>query len=1853
MSINLERNNVVHLDGYHWNKEKDEDKPLLSQLASDLLKNGFNDVGPEIIKLTISDDELTSFIDKFIVYHYDSDPTKVGSGAYGNAYEDVAYHPNGIPQIRQNDYNKLIYDLKMEDGGNPVGQRFKYIHQSYSDPKRWNERWREFPTKEMITSTAAYLGPNSELFSYLNPHPANMLTDSTSLSGVSGKRSHQNRVRKTVLNIGPDKYERVFNETTVRGEDGGVYTGPAENSEYHYTTADVGAGSLTGQSPTLGTPLAKGIYPGAARFTEVAQFRVGQRIVGEDSGAVGVVTAVLDKDGNPCVVGKNLFESNMRFSDDLLSNVRGQDAELISSGAAQFLFTQFGITDFDTKVDDVYAVYVDGVKIDSSSNIDWTVTNENISFTENENAHIVGSGSIVKISYGPRMTSNRLPQSGMIYGGNYSPDKDLPPESSDEFSLAQQRVTDNKPYGNLQRETIFIEEWCKQTEGRQLVIESITDDFFAGEKLFSESPWGDDVNNQGVPTHESGTPHELIKDQGDRGNPTGITGALNFSAESRFKSQVDLTGVVWSSPDSVRTPATVGNKSLEALSFRIEYERLKQFINPNPSSKLESETAGDSLARRHLLIDSGVVDGPAEDISNNQAFGTAWNSQNSSTAIQSATTIQYFPALVTGWKRSGSNRGNFTNADAQYGEQNEYDGFGASPAERMSYITLDVMNAEESSDFVEESGEGKLFLKQEPKGARAAASGFSEGYVGLNTVAQLVYENEFNKVKRCLINSARGVKFSPEDVTTGLASTTEASLVQYKEEELVQGNKHHFWIALDKSETFFTSDQIEPKALSGTMTLSLKSTDDSSPSPRSVTGLQLGDEYTFTFQRIKGRYTGTSDDILFGSPVIITLSVESENVSDFAERLMNSLNNNLPEYSFELDKENASNIIFRSNDVGMDLSLGYSKSDNSESLKPIRAISDRASSGMDPINAVSTPATANPNTGNLYEGQFGNSIKSTSDAIGNYYTQGYAHRIEFVLPNNAYYGDKFKFKLQGLISQSTTTEVYSTPSTFDLDLTFVADRKYNSVSQLGTAIKSSFAKNPYISKFMNVSLESNVIRFEYTTSSWAYLDKSSVYNLTSPYGLMNENSSKYASVYDDGQSDDPDKFSSVISAPAGFAEESFFALVKSMTSRDDLQEIPENVSLYEMRIYDTSQGSYIQNAIYEDDIPNIAKFSGTLEVEEMDFYTFDDDSLGGIGPLKSVGFVRNQSPSSLVRQKVKIKFPFARDFGTFADPITHLSDSVGAGYCVEDTISSDFSTVTKTDSYGNKLIGGNTRYFSSYRQHIIGASGPKQNSSDTDNVSDKGFIRQGARRGPEFSFDSDFRGYHPEVSVSDKNAHFSSFPYHECGLELESFEFIEDYSIGPIVLETNGDKSLGGIEGDQPWRIRLDVSRGSEVVDASPFIATQFYQGVGGQKPESDFEHLKVHVATSYQLRNDGTVTQIQGKDGLKPSDFREPGFLGGVRPQYAGYVRARTHLISPEVSNSSEVESLETLRRSGLNTKSGIVGYSDYPRTETVVEEDQRVLGGVESTRSEFRYEDRYLRGSSTELVFDTPYNTGSLRMQKGFFRRTGKQNRRIALTYPMSYTLTIADHGIFFYLRDQAAAAQADDYAWFVIQRHVDSNTGVPDYDSMSQPVHCVYQTSEPPLLYSDLTPFFTDTDKRDRTSSIMVDGLVTQFGTTTFDFRIDEFVEQELKAFDIESQGRFRRFIVREKDILKPWDRHVFAGISEIDSAAVLNTLEQLALNEDGQLVIQFPNRLGSQRYFFTGKELDLIAFSDGGAVGQDTLITSDRFSSPNTTDKRRLYKALMSTKPYGNGMRVMALVAGFGIEESEADTRLLSS
>ena len=300
------------------------------------------------------------------------------------------------------------------------------------------------------------------------------------------------------------------------------------------------------------------------------------------------------------------------------------------------------------------------------------------------------------------------------------------------------------------------------------------------------------------------------------------------------------------------------------------------------------------------------------------------------------------------------------------------------------------------------------------------------------------------------------------------------------------------------------------------------------------------------------------------------------------------------------------------------------------------------------------------------------------------------------------------------------------------------------------------------------------------------------------------------------------------------------------------------------------------------------------------------------------------------------------------------------------------------------------------------------------------------------------------------------------------------------------------------------------------------------------------------------------------------------------------------------------------------------------------------------------------------------------------------------MQYTLTVAEHGIGFYVRDQASTDQADDHAWFIIQRHVDATTGLPDYTSANQPIHCVYQSSEPPVLFSDFTPYFTS-KTTERTTSLAYQGVYDKSGNYRFDFRIDELKDAELKALEMDVQGRFRRFVVRERDVFKPWDRHVYAGINERDSHAILNqqaivhlynstsTLQRrvvFGLDEAGivdiavhgaQLCRKYAEEVtpDTDIYFeyspesYTGTELDLIAFCGAGAVGQDTLITSDRFSdaqvggSATNNNRRRLYKGMMSSEPYGNGMRILMMVGGWqGTTElvnmpTDVDVTLLSS
>ena len=816
------------------------------------------------------------------------------------------------------------------------------------------------------------------------------------------------------------------------------------------------------------------------------------------------------------------------------------------------------------------------------------------------------------------------------------------------------------------------------------------------------------------------------------------------------------------------------------------------------------------------------------------------------------------------------------------------------------------------------------------------------------------------------------------------------------------------------------------------------------------------------------------------------------------------------------------------------------------------------------------------------------------------YIDGYAHKVQIRDLDGSNIEDTFTFTLTGLIDE-TAADVTQTTAVRNITINYESPANLNP-SELAEALKVVLEANAYIKKYMTVTAGSNFIILEYSSASSGYMKKA-IKGVG--WGLL-------ASA------------STGITSPATTIGETVAATAQA-------------------------------NGFLVGDLPAHAAFT----VDVTSFYAVDadyDDFGTGVDDPITASLVTTTAGITTEVKEVRLSFPLARDLGTLANPVS--------------------GSYTVSSSFGGH--GEKTNYSGSYLARVIHEDHTPSTRAE----------------GPQVSFGAKSINSHPNqthagaargLTSSDKFTRWTST------IGIESFEYITDYSMGPVVLETASNHKLSGNDGDQPWRIRVDIARGQEVRETSPYVNSSILELTQDESESGStpYEHLTFHAATKFQLKSNGDISNIEGRDGTKSAVMREPGFMGALRPQFNGYRESISHLVNPRVNRTELADALQT----GFNLRAGVVGTKHYNMNGITVAQSSTLgslakvfpnTSGTTGTPSipnatsgaartidfgtlesgEYRFEERYLVGTSSELTGDTPFNNGNLRLQKGLFRRTGKSDPMVAVTYPMQYTLTVAEHGIGFYVRDQASTDQADDHAWFIIQRHVDATTGLPDYTSANQPIHCVYQSSEPPVLFSDFTPYFTS-KTTERTTSLAYQGVYDKSGNYRFDFRIDELKDAELKALEMDVQGRFRRFVVREKDVFKPWDRHVYAGINERDSHAILNPLEQLALNDAGQLVIQFPNRLGSQRFLYTGTELDLIAFCGAGAVGQDTLITSDRFSdaqvggSATNNNRRRLYKGMMSSEPYGNGMRILMMVGGWqGTTElvnmpTDVDVTLLSS
>ena len=308
-------------------------------------------------------------------------------------------------------------------------------------------------------------------------------------------------------------------------------------------------------------------------------------------------------------------------------------------------------------------------------------------------------------------------------------------------------------------------------------------------------------------------------------------------------------------------------------------------------------------------------------------------------------------------------------------------------------------------------------------------------------------------------------------------------------------------------------------------------------------------------------------------------------------------------------------------------------------------------------------------------------------------------------------------------------------------------------------------------------------------------------------------------------------------------------------------------------------------------------------------------------------------------------------------------------------------------------------------------------------------------------------------------------------------------------------------------------------------------------------------------------------------------------------------------------------------------------------------------------------LWGTSTAPTSSSGYkkyiNNRSLRFRNkkkgsGWFKRFPKTEPVLQGTYPFSYRLTMTEKGIFLYIHDDASSDQADDYSWIAIQRTVNNETGIPRVDEGSKfPVHVMYSCSRDSLYSRDAGIYFSQDAANLQNAETMINTVYDERGNTynlsnldnSKTFYILSPYDREDYLADEYTAKNIWRFVAREFDILKPTDVHKFATRHQVDSNAVINPLEQLSITDENRFVITFPTGLTTQRFMYPKEEMDLICFSSAEVVAESSNIPMTTYKYDGTNTDKRRYQGMRSTAAFGNGMRIMALVNGQNIHNSD--------
>ena len=210
----------------------------------------------------------------------------------------------------------------------------------------------------------------------------------------------------------------------------------------------------------------------------------------------------------------------------------------------------------------------------------------------------------------------------------------------------------------------------------------------------------------------------------------------------------------------------------------------------------------------------------------------------------------------------------------------------------------------------------------------------------------------------------------------------------------------------------------------------------------------------------------------------------------------------------------------------------------------------------------------------------------------------------------------------------------------------------------------------------------------------------------------------------------------------------------------------------------------------------------------------------------------------------------------------------------------------------------------------------------------------------------------------------------------------------------------------------------------------------------------------------------------------------------------------------------------------------------------------------------------------------------------------------YPMSYVVSITDHGLFLAVSDEAndeyqnnppvqgSVLVSPRFSWVAVQRALKITGDV--YVEGKAPLVCVYSKME------------------NHPVGVNFEGVKDKISTNKSPlYQVPYY------------------FMVSESDVNRP-SRHYRADVSTDKSRPILNIESQVSFTEDDKVLISVPNGFNTSRYYYP-LDLDMIA-----TCSSDTLAKGDKVKLVKYNNVESEYLALSANRLFSTGMRLLVAI-----------------